>query len=98
MQQLALEFASREMAELEILKEIKPPMGVAIGLVDVKNHWVEPAELVAERLRAALRFIEPERVHVVPDCGFGQTPRAIACQKLKNLAEGAAIVRKEMGL
>src|SRR5437763_510306 len=49
-QQLALEFASREMAEIELLKQIPAPMEVAVGLVDVKNTWIEPPELVAQRL------------------------------------------------
>ena len=77
-QQLALEFASREMAEIELAREIQPPMELAVGLVDVKNTWVEPPELVAERLRLVLKHIEPERVHVTPDCGFSQTARFIA--------------------
>src|SRR5207247_9094275 len=54
-QQLALEFASREMAEIELAREIKPPLELAVGLVDVKNTWIEPAELVAERLQDAPR-------------------------------------------
>src|SRR5262249_41003279 len=47
--QLALEFASREMAEVELLQLLPKTMDVAVGLVDVKNTWVEPEELVAER-------------------------------------------------
>jgi 5-methyltetrahydropteroyltriglutamate--homocysteine methyltransferase len=91
--QLALEFASREMAEVELAALIKPPMGLAVGLVDVKNTWVEPAELVAERLRQVLRHIDAERVHVTPDCGFSQTARFVACRKLAALAEGVRMVR-----
>src|SRR5581483_10541172 len=72
-QQLALEFASREMAEVELLKQVPAPMEVAVGLVDVKNTWVEPPDLVAQRLRQVLKYVEPERVHVTPDCGFSQT-------------------------
>ena len=49
--QLALEFASREMAEVDLLGQLPDTMGVAVGLVDVKNTWVEPPELAAERLR-----------------------------------------------
>src|SRR6516225_3363618 len=94
--QLALEFASREMAEIELAREIKPPMGLAVGLVDVKNTWVEPPELVAERLRVVLKYIEAERVHVTPDCGFSQTARFIAARKLKNMADGVRIVRREL--
>ena len=48
-------------------------MDVAVGLIDVKNTWIEPAELVAERLRQVLGYVEPERVSVTPDCGFSQT-------------------------
>jgi len=94
--QLALEFASREMAEIELAREIRPPMELAVGLVDVKNTWIETPELIAERLRLTLRYIEPERVHVTPDCGFSQTARYIANQKLTNLVEGVRRVRKEL--
>ena len=95
-QQLALEFASREMAEIELAREIKPPMELAVGLVDVKNTWVEPPELVAERLRLVLQYIEPERVSVTPDCGFSQTARFVACRKLANMVEGVRQVRREI--
>jgi 5-methyltetrahydropteroyltriglutamate--homocysteine methyltransferase len=96
-QQLALEFASREMAEVELLAEVPAPMGVAVGLVDVKNTWIEPPELVAERLRLVLKYIEPERVHVTPDCGFSQTARYVATRKLKSMVEGVRLVRTELG-
>ena len=95
-QQLALEFASREMAEIELAREIKPPMELAVGLVDVKNTWVEPPELVTERLRLTLKYIEPERVSVTPDCGFSQTARFLASRKLANLVEGVRRVRREL--
>jgi 5-methyltetrahydropteroyltriglutamate--homocysteine methyltransferase len=95
-QQLALEFASREMAEIELAKEIKPPMELAVGLIDVKNTWVEPPELVAERLRQVLQFIEPQRVSVTPDCGFSQTARHVACRKLANMVAGVKMVRGEL--
>ncbi len=93
--QLALEFASREMAEIELAKEIKAPMSLAIGLVDVKNTWVEPPELIAERLRLVLKHIEPERVAVTPDCGFSQTARHVAVKKAANMVAGVRMVRKE---
>lgn len=96
-QQLALEFASREMAEIDLAKQIPASVELAVGLVDVKNTWVEPPELVAERLRRTLKFIEPERVQVTPDCGFSQTARFIACKKLANMVAGVRMVRGELG-
>jgi 5-methyltetrahydropteroyltriglutamate--homocysteine methyltransferase len=96
-QQLALEFASRELAEIELAREIPPPMELAVGLIDVKNTWVEPPEFVADRLRQVLKFIEPERVCVTPDCGFSQTARYLAVRKLASMVEGVKLVRRELG-
>jgi 5-methyltetrahydropteroyltriglutamate--homocysteine methyltransferase len=94
--QLALEFASREMAEVELAAQVRPPLGLAVGLVDVKNTWVEPAELVAQRLRTVLQHIDAERVHVTPDCGFSQTARYVAVRKLEALVQGTRLVRAEL--
>jgi 5-methyltetrahydropteroyltriglutamate--homocysteine methyltransferase len=94
--QLALEFASREMAEIELLGELPDTMDVAVGLVDVKNTWVEPPELVAQRLRTVLKYVDAERVSVTPDCGFSQTARRVAVAKAAALVHGAALVRKEL--
>ena len=74
--QLALEFASREMAEVELLAELPETMDVAVGLVDVKNTWIEPPELVAERLRTVLKYV---------DAGAG-----LGHARLRVLADGAA--------
>jgi 5-methyltetrahydropteroyltriglutamate--homocysteine methyltransferase len=95
--QLALEFASREMSEIELARDLPAGMELAVGLVDVKNSWIEPPELVADRLRLVLRYIEPERVQVTPDCGFSQTARYLARGKLAALAAGVRLVRKELG-
>jgi 5-methyltetrahydropteroyltriglutamate--homocysteine methyltransferase len=73
-------------------------MGLAVGLVDVKNTWVEPPDLVADRLRLVLRHIEPEWVQITPDCGFSQTARHVARRKQAALAAGAKIVRQERGI
>jgi 5-methyltetrahydropteroyltriglutamate--homocysteine methyltransferase len=94
--QLALEFASREMAEIELVRELPETMDVAVGLIDVKNTWIEPPELVAERLRRVLKLVAPERVSVTPDCGFSQTARHIAIAKSDAMAAGVQLVRAEL--
>jgi 5-methyltetrahydropteroyltriglutamate--homocysteine methyltransferase len=95
--QLALEFASREMAEIELLASIPETMDVAVGLIDVKNTWVEPPELVADRLRQVLRHVDARRVSITPDCGFSQTARHVAAAKAAAMVEGARLVRKVLG-
>jgi 5-methyltetrahydropteroyltriglutamate--homocysteine methyltransferase len=95
--QLALEFASRELAEIDLLAALPETMDVAVGLIDVKNTWIEPPELVAERLRKVLRLVDAKRVTVTPDCGFSQTARHVAVAKARSMVEGVRIVRKELG-
>jgi 5-methyltetrahydropteroyltriglutamate--homocysteine methyltransferase len=56
----------------------------------------ESPETVAARIRRALEHISPERLIPAPDCGMKYIPRGAAFAKLKALAEGAAIVRREL--
>lgn len=93
--QLALEFASREMAEVELLETLPETMDVAVGLVDVKNTWIEPPELIAERIWKVFRHVHARRVSITPDCGFSQTARFVAIAKARALVEGARLVRKK---
>jgi 5-methyltetrahydropteroyltriglutamate--homocysteine methyltransferase len=51
---------------------------------------------VAERIRALLRHVGPERLWLNPDCGFWETPRWVVKQKLAALVAGAEIVRGEL--
>jgi 5-methyltetrahydropteroyltriglutamate--homocysteine methyltransferase len=94
---LLLELANREMAELEDIAAADLPQDLAAGVVDVKSFHRESAEEVAGRLRQVLRHVPAERVWAVPDCGLWETPRWIAVRKLAALAEGARIVREELG-
>jgi 5-methyltetrahydropteroyltriglutamate--homocysteine methyltransferase len=99
--ELVLEFANREMAEVEILGEIAAAgRDVAAGVVDVKNYHVESADEVAERIDAVLAAGVPmARLTLVPDCGFSQTARWATLAKLRalvagrDLASGRAIAR-----
>jgi 5-methyltetrahydropteroyltriglutamate--homocysteine methyltransferase len=94
--QLALEFANREMAEVELWQEIASEKELAAGVVDVKNYYVETPEDVAERVRRVLKVVSPEKLSLTPDCGFSQTARWAARAKLKALVDGVRIVRQEL--
>jgi 5-methyltetrahydropteroyltriglutamate--homocysteine methyltransferase len=58
---------------------------------------VETAQIVADRLRRALDVVPAERIVVAPDCGMKYLPRAIAFAKMKAMADGAALLRRELG-
>jgi 5-methyltetrahydropteroyltriglutamate--homocysteine methyltransferase len=91
--ELHLEMASREFAELELIGDIGERHDVGIGVVDVKSYYVETPEDVEERIRACLRYVPPERLSVSPDCGLSQTARWAAQQKLAHMVEGARRAR-----
>jgi len=66
------------------------------GVIDLNDPGVETAETVAARIRRALPFIDAERLIIAPDCGMKYQSREVAFGKLKAMADGAAIVRREL--
>jgi 5-methyltetrahydropteroyltriglutamate--homocysteine methyltransferase len=94
--QLILEFANREMAELELLGEIASAREIGAGLVDVKSYYIEKPEDIAERIRMLLKYVDPTRLQIMPDCGFSQTARWAAFAKMQAMVAGARIMRKEL--
>ncbi len=94
--QLVLEFANREMAELDLLRTLGAERDVAVGVVDVKSYYIETPQDVAERIRRVLEFVGPDRLALVPDCGFSQTARWASRAKLRALAEGARLIRTSL--
>ena len=92
--ELHLEMASREFAELEVIEQVVGAgKDVGVGVIDVKSYYVESPEDVEERIRACLRFVPAERLSVSPDCGLSQTARWAARRKLESLVAGARRVR-----
>lgn len=96
--EMHVEMANREYAELEVIGEIAKRMDVAVGIIDVKSYHIETAKQVAEAVRACLRHAPAERLVFAPDCGLSQTARWAAKQKLVNLVEGVRRVRGELGM
>jgi 5-methyltetrahydropteroyltriglutamate--homocysteine methyltransferase len=70
---------------------------VMVGAIDVASLEVESPEEVAATIRAAAEFVDPERLYPCTNCGMAPLPRAVAAGKLQALAQGAALVRKELG-
>lgn len=91
--ELVLEFANRELAELEVLAELTDRFDVAAGVIDVKNSYVETPVDVAERIDRVLEHVPAARLSLVPDCGFSQTARAVSRAKLHALVDGRNLVR-----
>lgn len=94
--EIHIEMANREFAEIELLKEFAQKMNVAVGIIDVKNYYIETVDDVVERITRCLQFVPAEKLSVAPDCGLSQTARWAARQKLNNMVKGAKKLREAL--
>ncbi|MGH7945626.1 MAG: methionine synthase [Opitutaceae bacterium] len=96
--EMHVEMASREFAEIEIISEIAKRMDVAVGIIDVKSYYVETPGNVADRVRLCLQHAPADRLVFAPDCGLSQTARWAAQPKLRHMVAGVGQVKKDLGL
>lgn len=92
--QVSIETAQSNL-DCSVLEEL-PGKKVILGVLDLSDPEIETPETVAGRIRRALPHIDAANVIVAPDCGLKYLPRDIAFGKMKAMADGAAIVRKEL--
>ncbi|MCX6852647.1 MAG: methionine synthase [Verrucomicrobia bacterium] len=91
-----VEMANREYAELAIIGEIAKRTDVAVGIIDVKSYYIESPQNIEEAVRACLNHAPAERLVFAPDCGLSQTARWAAKQKLANMVAGVKSVRAKL--
>jgi len=94
--QISIE-AAQPRLDLSIARSLAPK-SVMVGVIDLGTTAVETPQVVAERIRAALKHVPAEKLVVAPDCGMKYLPREAAFGKLVSLVAGAALVRRELGL
>jgi 5-methyltetrahydropteroyltriglutamate--homocysteine methyltransferase len=101
--QWAWEFANRDRdgrdgyEVLKALAEYGDTRSVGLGVVDVHRDEVESAELVADRIRRATKYLgDPDRIWVNPDCGLRTRNLDVARRKLEAVVAGAALARAEL--
>ncbi|HEX5418908.1 MAG TPA: hypothetical protein VFY39_02840 [Gammaproteobacteria bacterium] len=95
--EFVLDYSNRHMAGIEFLKNCPKNKSLQIGVLDIRTSMLETPQVVAERTRKVLQHVSPEQLTLSTDCGMKPLPRMVAKMKLAALAEGAAIVRKEIG-
>jgi 5-methyltetrahydropteroyltriglutamate--homocysteine methyltransferase len=94
--EIHIEMANREFAEIELLKPFAEKMNVAVGIIDVKNYYIETVDDVVQRIRKCLQYVPAEKLSIAPDCGLSQTARWASRQKLINMVKGARQVRESL--
>ena len=93
-QQISIETAQSNL-DCAILGTL-PQKTIILGVLDLSDMTVESPEMVANRIRRALKYVGPERIVIAPDCGLKYLPRDVAFGKMCAMVEGAKIVRREL--
>jgi 5-methyltetrahydropteroyltriglutamate--homocysteine methyltransferase len=93
-QQLSIEAAQPNL-DLSILERV-PSKTIILGVINLDDMTVETPEIIAARIKNALKFVPPDRLILAPDCGMKYLPREVAFGKLKALVSGANLVRAEL--
>jgi len=73
-----------------------PNKTIMLGVIDLNDLTVETPEIVAQRIRAALKHAAADRLMIAPDCGMKYLSREVAFGKLQAMVKGTEIVRKEL--
>jgi 5-methyltetrahydropteroyltriglutamate--homocysteine methyltransferase len=86
---IVMENAHRPSDELAAFKELRPEIGMGLGVVDIKRTEIETAEQIARRIEAAEKILGPGRVRYIhPDCGLWLLKRNMADGKIRALVKG----------
>src|SRR3989442_14485099 len=103
--QLVLEFATPRAGELEVFKEYGDEKELGLGVVNPRSSEIEQPEVIEERVREALKFFDPSKIFLNPDCGFGtfaerpMNDARVAFAKLRSISEAAKRLRRiEVGI
>jgi 5-methyltetrahydropteroyltriglutamate--homocysteine methyltransferase len=94
--QIVLEFARKGLDDLRLIGQHGWDRWLGFGVIDVKTAEVEPAELVASRIRRALEYVPADRLMINPDCGLRHLAPEVAIAKLHAMVAGVALVRAEL--
>ena len=101
--QLVLEFATPRAGEMEVFKEYENEKEIGLGVVNPRTDEIESPGEIADRVREALRYFEPENVFLNPDCGFGTFAERnvntadAGFRKLQSISAAAELLRQEYG-
>jgi 5-methyltetrahydropteroyltriglutamate--homocysteine methyltransferase len=86
---IVMENAHRPVEELAAFKELRPEIGMGMGVVDIKRTDIESADAIATQIEKAEALLGADRVkYIHPDCGFWMLPRNVADGKIRALVAG----------
>jgi 5-methyltetrahydropteroyltriglutamate--homocysteine methyltransferase len=93
--QISIE-AAQPRLDLGVLRDLATKR-IHVGVLDLRDTTVESTDVVADRIRAALRHLPPDRLVIAPDCGCKYLSRDVAGGKAAAMVAATAQIRGELG-
>jgi 5-methyltetrahydropteroyltriglutamate--homocysteine methyltransferase len=107
--ELQLEFSNRDSLEtgtkgadrpgyavLDRFRESAWEGKIGLGVIDIHTDFIEPPELVRDRVLHAASVLGPERIEVNTDCGLRTRSWEVSYEKLVNMVEGARLAEEAL--
>ena len=95
---IVMEMAHRPAEEVAAFRDLRPEIGLGLGVVDIKRTEVESAEQIARSIERAADLLGADRIRYVhPDCGFWMLKRSVADAKIATLVAGRDLFEGRQG-
>ena len=98
--QLVMEFTSPEAGDVSVFMQLRIDFEIGLGCVSCHPDQVDAPDVIVQRVEQALRYVDPQRITLNPDCGFAPGSAAEVSMdevyaKLKNEVEAAHRLRDQ---
>lgn len=100
-QHLTMEFTAPQAGDMAVFRQLREDLEIGLGCVDVTPGRIDSPEVIASRVRQALKHLPAERITLNPDCGFAPGSGAVVSmdetyRKLQNEVQAAQMLRQEI--
>ena len=99
--QLVLECATPRAGDMEVFKEYGNEKEIGFGVVNPRTDEIESPEQIVSRVEELLKYFDPDKIYLNPDCGFGTfaerniNTNEVAVNKLKSVSVAADNLRNK---
>jgi 5-methyltetrahydropteroyltriglutamate--homocysteine methyltransferase len=81
--------------DLKLFEKFKK-ISIILGVINISSSRVEEVDEIKNRINMVLKYIEPQRLIVGPDCGLGMLPLNICIRKLNNMVSAIKSINYEL--
>jgi 5-methyltetrahydropteroyltriglutamate--homocysteine methyltransferase len=99
---LTMEFTTPAAGDMAVFAELREDFEIGLGCVSCDPGQIDSADEIVARVETALKFLDPARITLNPDCGFApgsaaQVSLEEVSTKLKNEVAAARRLREKHG-